>query len=197
MGNLFFGQPTINSMRFFGILFLVLFLLPLNAKAVGVSVNPSDLDIILPSVTNSHLNIKNISTEPIAVSVYSDDFSEQITIVPNELRLLPDEIGQVKVITNFDNQAKGVKKTNISVVAKAVNKRSFNAASGLKIPLTIHIGEKYWHWTAATVFGTFFVGLLLIGFTIELIFLILRSRHKKRHIFGHNFLHHHKKRWWK
>lgn len=185
-----------NGVKFFKIIFLFLFLFPLSVRAVGVSINPSELDIVLPATTIQNLNIKNISAEPIVVSVYMDDFIDQISAVPNEFQLLPDEVGQVKIIPNFDKQASGVKKTNISVVAKAIDKRSFNAASGLKIPLTVHIGQQYWHWTAGTVLGVVFIGLLLLAFIVEIFFFFIRKNKKRKHTFVHNFLHYHKKKWW-
>ena len=56
-------------MKFSKILLLFIFLLPLKVLAVGVAVNPSELQIVLPGDNQTTLQITNISDEPVMVFV--------------------------------------------------------------------------------------------------------------------------------
>lgn len=182
-------------MRIFRLLIVSFFLLPLTCQAVGVSISPSTLDMVFPDVQQSELTITNISEEPVIITIQADDFSKNLIIQPQEVELLPQEITKVKIGGDFSGLAEGVKKTNISVITKALNKKSFNAASGLKIPLTINIyGQSYWQWSGAMVFIVVFASLLIIYFIIEILYRIF-SRKKKKHWYL-NLLKRHKKYPW-
>jgi len=173
------------------ILALSLLTAPWRVWAVGVSVSPSSLDLLYPDQSQKKLIIKNISLEPIIVYVYPDDYKDNIIVSPQEINLLPEEFGQVSVDLDFGNKQTGVINTQISVVSKAVDKKSFNAASGLKIPLTININKEPWHWSAAAVFVFIFFGLMILIGLIQLFFWLKRP--KKRPWYQPNFLVHHKK----
>ena len=167
-------------MRFYKILFVVIFLifLPQAVGAVGVSVEPAYLEIIYSSGKTTDLTITNVSQEPVIVNVFPDELIDQIQVYPSELNLLPEEVAQIKLSFDFDDREAGIKKASISVVTKALNKRSFNAASGLKIPVTIAIVPNKFQWQANTIFLTVFFSLLLLAILIQLIFILLRPKKK-------------------
>ena len=148
-------------MKFFKLLLLILFLFPLPSQAVGISVSPSSVDLLSPNVFEKSISVKNISQEPIIIRVYADDFSNNLLIEPNEFELWPDQVSPVKITTDFENFSPGVQKTHISVLSKALDKRSFNAISGIKIPLTIYISESYFIWSGPLIFLLVFFGLLI------------------------------------
>lgn len=163
-------------MKFFKILLLFIFLLPLKTGAVGVAVSPSELQIVLPGDNQTTLQITNISDEPVMVFVSPDDFVDNIIINPAEIQLLPEQATQARVIADFANTPAGVKKTNISVVTQAVDKRSFNAASGIKIPLTVNIAHQYWQWSGEAVFVLAFLSLFALVFIIWIINKIIKNK---------------------
>ena len=168
-------------------IFSLLFI-PLASRAVGVSVEPAELDILYPSQKDYGFTITNISSEPIVVSVYPDAFQDNITIYPNEVQLMPEQVTKVIVLADFADQPAGVKSTYVSVVSKAMDKRSFNAASGIKLPLSINITEATWSWSGEAVFVMSFVSLLVLAIVIQLAFLVWQAKYKKRHWRGTNFL---------
>lgn len=158
---------------------LICLVWPACSQAVGVSVNPSSLQIISPKFWDNKLTITNISPEPIMVSILADDFGEYFDIRPSETELLPQEKLVVSVDGDFSNFESGIKNTNLSVISRALDKKSFNAASGIKIPVTINIAQEYFHWSKEAVFVAVFIGLFVLALIIETIFWILRSRKKK------------------
>ncbi|RJQ35195.1 hypothetical protein C4566_01130 [Candidatus Parcubacteria bacterium] len=158
---------------------LLFLLLPFSAKAIGVSVSPAAIDLLYPDDRATELVIKNISLEPIIVYIYPDDHKDKITVNPEELSLLPEEYGQINVAFDFSKEQNGVKNTQLSIVSKAVDKRSFNAASGLKIPLSININKEPWHWSGPAVFTVVFLGLLILVILLESIALFFKPRKKK------------------
>jgi hypothetical protein len=163
-------------MKFSKILLLFIFLLPLKVLAVGVAVNPSELQIVLPGDNQTTLQITNISDEPVMVFVSPDDFVDNIIIDPAEIQLLPEQATQIRITTNFANTSAGVKKSNISVITQAVDKRSFNASSGIKIPLTINIAKSYWQWSGEAVFVLVFLSLFALFFIIWLIIKFIKKK---------------------
>jgi len=114
-------------LKIFSVLLVVLFGLPLTVQAVGLSVSPSSLDIFYPDVLTQKIKIQNISSEPIKIYVRADDFSKEISLEPAEFDLLPQEIALVNISADFNHLSAGVRKTNISVLSQALDKKSFNA----------------------------------------------------------------------
>ena len=165
-------------MRVYKILFGLIFLLflPQAVGAVGVSVEPAYLEIIYSSDKTTDLTVTNVSQEPVIVSIFPDELIEQIQVYPSELNLLPEEVAQIELSFDFDEKVAGIKKASISVVTKALNKRSFNAASGLKIPVTIAIIPNKFQWQASTIFLAVFFGLLLLAILTQLIFILFRPK---------------------
>jgi len=167
--------------------------LPLAGQAIGVSVEPAEFDILYPSQNKNSFTVTNISSEPIIVSVYPDAFQDNISLYPNEIQLLPTEVTEVLINIDFSDQPTGVKSTYISVVSKAVDKRSFNAASGIKLPISINITESAWAWSGEAIFVMVFVSLMVLALLVQLVFLLWQAKKKKHHWRGTNFLLHKKK----
>lgn len=183
-------------MKVYKLLWLLLFF-PLTVEAVGISVTPSSIELLSPDVASKKISVKNISAEPIIVRIYADDFSDNIRITPAEFDLLPEEVSPVSIDGDFDNLNPGVKKTNISVLSQAKDQRSFNAISGLKIPVSIYITDSYFKWSGPAVFVVVFLGLGIILILAYLLFNIFQFRPKKNKFAGLDFLLHHKKKWYK
>jgi hypothetical protein len=183
-------------MKYFKIFLFILFFLPLPSQAVGISVQPSSIDLFWPDIVDEKISVKNISKEPIVVHVYVDDFSEAINIEANEFELLPDQVAPVKISGDFSNFSAGTQKTNISVLSKALDKKSFNAISGIKIPLSIYINQTYFEWSGPAVFVAVFLGGLIIFFLFRIFVRIFSRQKKKSHWFSINLLVHHKKKSW-
>ncbi|RJQ31424.1 hypothetical protein C4572_02470 [Candidatus Parcubacteria bacterium] len=122
---------------FLALLFILL--APVAAGAVGIGVRPSDLNInvSLNQQKTADLIVYNLSAEPAVFDVYSDELNSWITIAPNNFRLEAEETKVIKITVN--GKEAGRTATNISVVAKGLNKRLFNADSGIKVPLKINV----------------------------------------------------------
>lgn len=184
-------------MKFFSTLLSILFLLPLTAQAVGLSVSPAKVDIFYPDVLGQKIKIQNISNEPIKIYVRADDFSKELSLTPAEFDLAPQEIGLVTISGDFEHFSSGVRKTNISVLSQALDKKSFNAISGIKVPVSIYITDSYFKWSGPAVFVLVFLGLGIILILAYLLLNVFRFRPKKNKFAGLNFLLHHKKKWYK
>jgi|GEM_PF-2459879 len=183
-------------MKFLKIIIFLGLSFPLFTQAIGLSVKPSSLDLVLPSIHSKDLVITNISSEPITVNISADDFVSYITVSPNELRLLPDESSRVKIMANFNGVRSGVEQTNISIISRAVDPRSFNAASGIKIPLTINIVKKYWQWSGEMIFLAVFFALLMLILSAQLVFLIFKAKAKRSKWLPINFLKIYRQQFW-
>lgn len=179
-------------MKYLFIIFF--FLLPVSSRALGVAVNPSSLEMVYPDKQTTSINIRNISEEPVLIFIQADDFVESLSIRPMELKLLPDEVGQIQLQGDFRGYSVGLQKTNISIISKAIDKRSFNAASGLKIPLTVYLTNHYFQWSGAAVFVTVFLGLLLFALLAQLFFWLFRAKKKKKHWLRVDLSSYHKKK---
>lgn len=153
-------------------LLIVFILFPLSSQAVGLEINPAELNINVPQTANSKINIKNISPEAIAIKVSADNFADKIILIPQELTLLPQESAVVEVRVNFLPTSKKLLATNISVVGQSLDKKSFNAASGLKIPLAITILPPWWAQLGILSLGA---AVLLLILSI-LIYMRLRKK---------------------
>ena len=177
----------------FKILLFILFFLPLGAQAIGVSVSPAKLEIIYPSNDKATLIITNISPEPILVTVFPDDLEEFIKISPAEFELMPEEKTPVNILLDFKQPKSGLKKTDISIVSRALEKQSFNAASGIKIPLSIYFDNGLFKWSGLLVFVVVFFSILLAFLLARLIFWLIRPKKKKHFWQKIDFLRQHRR----
>jgi len=113
---------------------------------------------------------RNISLEPILVTVFPDDLEEFIKISPVEFELMPEEKTPVNILLDFKQSKSGLKKTDISIISRALEKQSFNAASGIKIPLSIYFDNGLFKWSGLLVFVVVFFSILLAFLLARLIF---------------------------
>lgn len=182
-------------MKYFKYLLLAL-LIPNIVLAVGLEVKPSNINILYPDNKEIDLSITNISKEPIFVTAQADHFGDNIEVYPSELQLLPEQVSKLKIVSNFDGHKEGVKNTYISIVSKPLERQSFNAASGIKIPMTINISQSKWRWSGPAVFVISFLFLFLLAVIIQGIVSLFNIRYKKTK-FHINLLKQHKKPWYK
>ncbi|MBU1203374.1 hypothetical protein KKH39_05020 [Patescibacteria group bacterium] len=182
-----------NFIEYFLFIFLIF---PFSCQAVGISVSPSSLEMFYPSVGDSYIDIQNISEEPIVVYIYTDDYKDNFVFNVQEMELYPEEISRVALSVDFKNSPEGLKYTNISVLTKALDKKSFNAFSGLKIPTTVYVTKSFFYWTKEAVFVGVFFGILLLLGIYNLLFIIIRHFKRKKHFLSSNLLKKHKK-WYK
>ncbi len=159
------------------LLFAFCFLLPYHSVlAIGVGIKPSvlDLELKVGQLERTKILVYNISREAGVFRVFPDELNEWIQIEPNNFRL---EAGETKEI-HIDILAKedGMKATNISVLASPLDRRSFSASSGIKIPLKLSVtGEKSiflasvlesisldWVWISGIL-----IVVLLVFFTVK------------------------------
>lgn len=161
------------------IFLILIFLLPLSVKGIGVSVSPIKLEIKYLENSKDYLKIKNISQEIVYVSIYPDAFQNNIKIYPEEVQLLPEQTTKIEIDTNFGKEKKDqILKTNISVITKALDKKNFNAASGIKIPINIII-EKQNNYSKLFLF--FILGI----FILAIIFIFISKYNNKKNNFFH------------
>lgn len=153
------------------LLFTAALYLAFSARAVGISVSPKELKISAHAnqTVNYKLSVKNPSGEVAVFEVYPDDLGMIIKITPASFILESEQEKEVNV--QVAPREEGILKTNISVVATSVASSSFNAGSGVKIPVEITVGESE-PWFAALI-SLPFSGARALG--IVLLFSIVAS----------------------
>jgi len=174
--------------------------LAMQVQAVGIGVKPSflELDISKGADQTAKLTVYNVSSEAAWYRVYADELSDWITIEPANFRLEASETKQINVIVQAVEEGRQV--TNLSVVASPLDKRVFNADSGVKIPLRLNIESN-----DRGIFSNFYV-FMAIWFVICLvliclvIFIVLKLRKKtfkEKIVDKVEDVFSHKKHWWK
>lgn len=125
--------------KYFIILILISSLYAVGVGAVGVGVKPSYLELTLPAgqVAEAKLNIYNVSLEPAQFKIYPDELKDWIKVEPADFRLEASEVKAVKIYITAKEDGKQA--TNLSVVATPLDKRQFNADSGIKVPVRLNI----------------------------------------------------------
>ena len=165
------------------------------AQAAGIAVSPSQLffKLTVGQSQEKFLIVENLSAEPVIYNLYSDEFAGQITLAPDSFRLEPGEKQKIKVSPLF-KQA-GLWSTNLSIVAQELDRRKFNVATGVKVPLSIKTNPsvKAGHWLS----GGFSALVILLLSTLALVIIVMvdrRRRHWYQRLTGTvNLLH--KKSW--
>lgn len=112
-----------------------------SAWAAALKVRPAELNIEIPygNLAREELMIENPGNNVALFEVYPDNFSDWIKVKPESFTLEQGE--KQKVILEVENKEAGVFSTMISVVAKPLSGRKFQANSGIKIPLQVRISE--------------------------------------------------------
>ncbi|MBU4332282.1 hypothetical protein KKD20_04120 [Patescibacteria group bacterium] len=161
------------------LLTITIFLLTTTiAQAVGVSAVPSKLkvDAAANEISSAHLTIKNPSNKVSIYDVYADDYQTWIKIQPMSFTL---EAGEIKKVTlSIKPPQAGVFSTNISVVAKPLSTREFQANSGIKIPIQISVLENRQKKNWLTMTNALYVIDILLGFILLMTFVTRRRRSK-------------------
>ncbi len=146
-------------------------------QAVGLSVSPKELKFLadVGETVSQKLKVKNPSGEVSIFEVYPDDLGALVKISPASFILESEEEKEVTV--QVTPKEEGIFKTNISVVASPVASSSFNAGSGVKIPLEISAGESG-PWFAALISlpfsGARMLGIMLLFLIVVSVFLVIR-----------------------
>ncbi|MBI3273885.1 MAG: hypothetical protein HYZ69_01960 [Candidatus Colwellbacteria bacterium] len=150
---------------------LLLVLLIGRVKAVGLSVTPPELKVTqtVSKIASAKLTIKNFSDEVAIFEVYPDDFESLVKISPSSFILESGEKREVGVQSSF--RQIGQYGTVISVISRPVSISSFNAAGGLKIPITVVVnGNKPWYLALVSSVPLPYSRILGIGLLILIIY---------------------------
>ncbi len=124
------------------LLILIVSLFAANfAWAAALKVRPASIKVEIPYgvLAKTELMIENPGNNVALFEVYPDNFSDWIRIKPESFTLEQGE--KQRVILEIKNQEAGVFSTMISVVAKPLSSRKFQANSGIKIPLQVRISK--------------------------------------------------------
>lgn len=164
--------------------------------AAGLGIFPAEY---LAQVTEGDLEtftieVFNTAREPGMFHVYADEQIAWFVISPEQFRLDPDSSERVKVIVQPDAPGKHI--VNLSVVGRSLERQSFNAASGLKFPVTLTVAagnanELAW---LHIIFGTAALATVVVGTALG----IERKRRSRLEKITDtlDLLLHHKQKWY-
>lgn len=169
----------------FSLFFFFLFI-P-SVQAVGLTLSPAKIEVLYPAQKKAELIVTNISSEPILVKVYPDNLVKEILLIEPEFTLMPEAKTKIKIDFNFSDHKSKIYQTNLSVVANTLSASSFNAASGIKVPLSISIEPN--KIKLSFIISFVFLVFLLIG----IIFYYYRRKKAFLHRWHLDFLRLHKK----
>lgn len=171
----------------FSLIFFCLF--TPSAQAVGLTLSPAKIEVVYPKQKTAELIVTNISSEPILVKVYPDNFLKEIIVLDSEFTLMPEAKTKIKLDLNFLDYQSKIYQANLSVVANDLSSASFNAASGFKVPISISIEANK---SKLFLFIVIFV-IFLIVLVSSLIFVYYRRKKSFLHRWHLDFLKLHKK----
>ena len=120
-----------------GLLALSSLLFAFPAGAVGVAVNPAEVNMVavVGEATTVRIKVTNPSSDVAVFEVYPDDFAAVIKVSPSSFTL---ESGAEKYVTiEVTIPQSGQLSTVLSVVARPLASNAFQAGSGVKVPLSI------------------------------------------------------------
>jgi hypothetical protein len=144
--------------------------------AVGVSVTPPSLELLrgINGEISGEIAVSNPSEEVAVFNVYPDEFEGMVKVSPVSFIL---EGGRQKIVkVNVNPKNEGMFETTLSVVSEPLLKSSFNAVSGVKIPISFTAGKHSSRLAliAETMpFGIRIVGIFVFfGLLVALFFLI-------------------------
>ena len=140
-----------------------------QANAIGVGIKPSYLEVVIEEGQKqaTSFTVYNISDEPAQFRVYADELKDWIVISPEDFRLEPQETKKIGVIITPNDYGKHA--TNLSVVASPLNKRQFNADSGIKVPLRLDVQKN----KKNILNNLFFFMVLWFVFSIFIVLLVI------------------------
>ena len=150
-----------------------------TALAAGVSVKPDKLSFIIRAGEEEEKSVvvENISDRPVIYNLYVDEMEDQIFLAPANFRLEVGEKRQVKV--KASPRAAGLFATNLSIVTQDLDRRTFNVATGVKVPLTLQVAPStafvLTAWLSKT--AVFSIPILLAAIVILAILLFRKKKH--------------------
>ncbi|MEK7569919.1 MAG: hypothetical protein AAB515_00540 [Patescibacteria group bacterium] len=110
---------------------------PLGLHAAGILVQPSSLRVEVPvgQTREEKFTVQNLTDAPATFTVSADELPEVFQIPDNKFSLTGQERKTVNV--RITPTAGGVSTTNLSIVAASSEPTTFNAAAGVKVPVTL------------------------------------------------------------
>lgn len=133
-----------------------------HVQAVGLTLSPAKIEVSYPKDKSAELVVTNISSEPILVKIFPDHLTKEINISDAEFTLMPEAKTKVEINFNFAPHKSQIYQTNLSVVANALSAASFNAASGIKVPISVSVTPPK---TRLVLFSFLFIIIILLLIT--------------------------------
>lgn len=147
-----------------------------TVQAVGVSVTPKELKVSgnMGETVNAKLTVKNPSTEVSLFEIYPDELEKMIKPSPSSFILESGESREVTIQVTPNES--GIFRTNISVLATPVAKASFNAGSGIKIPIeiTTEINNSSFMALISDLISPRILGIMLLTLVLVLGFFVIK-----------------------
>ncbi len=125
-----------------------------SALAIGIGTKPSflDLELKVGQSKKTEILVYNISQEAGIFQVFPDELNDWIKIEPSDFRLEAGENREIKI--TILTKEEGKKVTNLSVLAKPLDRQSFSVSSGIKIPVQLNIKK------GRLIFSAFALGFI-------------------------------------
>jgi len=113
-----------------------------STLAIGIGAQPSflDLELKVGQPKETKILVYNISQGAGIFQVFPEELRDLIEIRPDNFRLEAGESKEVKI--KILAKEKGIKATNLSVLAIPLDRASFSVSPGLKIPLRLNIEDQ-------------------------------------------------------
>jgi hypothetical protein len=164
-------------MRYIGTIFILTFLLASQVKAVGISVEPSSVNLETSRGEDKKisLKVKNPSSEVAIFRISLDEFSKQANISPTSLTLESQEEKEISIV--FTPESDGQLLTNISITAQPLSNQTFQAGAGVKIPLSITVKPK----ANPQIFSRLEFYIAVFDFLLLIFLVNLIIKHKRKH----------------
>ena len=163
-----------KKLVFYSLILAGLILIPFKVQALGLIVRPDSVNLVsnFTQIKTFEILVGNNSDQPALYLIYPDNFSKQIKIEPESIKLEPNEIKSIKIVTRF--LLPGYYQTNISVITKPLSAGSLVASPGVKLPLIIQVGG----WVYLGALGGLILFCLGLIFGVKL-FLVVNKHHNK------------------
>ncbi|KKW23077.1 MAG: hypothetical protein UY65_C0009G0003 [Parcubacteria group bacterium GW2011_GWA2_51_12] len=140
---------------------------PMLAHAAGIEVTPARLTLIVAAGKTGELElaVRNPTADVQVFEVYPDSFTDTLSVEPKSFTLEAGAGRSVKISLQKPLEANQKLQTDISVVASALSPAALQANSGIKIPISVEVGQK-------TFFGIprawFYSGTVLYGIVVAI-----------------------------
>ncbi|OIP80571.1 MAG: hypothetical protein COT39_00090 [Parcubacteria group bacterium CG08_land_8_20_14_0_20_48_21] len=176
----------------------VIAVVALPVFAIGVGVTPSALEVSgrKGGAAEALLMVTNTAQEAGMYRISADDYAAWMVFAPDEIRLEAGESQKIRI--RLLPQQEGIFGTTISVVGYALDKKSFNAGSGIKVPLRFTVtgleADRLLFWRNVIID---ILIVLMVGGAGLFWWLWYGKRHRSFTENMGRFLHPKKRQWWK